>query len=511
MKRTPAALSRQEILRLFDAPQDGWPAAEKTLMEQGAAAAIVAFELTDSAFAASFLPKAAKKAAVRAALEDRLSPSRAELARRLADPSPKRRKQAARLVGALANPLDAPALIEALARETTRFVRPSMLLALGSVGGAAREALQKYVPAPPAAPEDEKHYNEEKQALEAALLRLTPAAIPAFRAVDEEVRVQLRGALPSVIVEEANALGLQTLQRGAGVELFCSDMAALGAIRSYREALLPLGSADFTPAALANLAGGLCERLSRWYAHAGPFPLRLEVRGVSHEARGAFIRESVPLLEKLGFANAPGAYAAELRVEADGPTAAVCVKLSAPDERFSYRKQALPASMHPADAAALIRYAFPGGAPLRVLDPCCGSGTLLIEFGKYANARLCGVDIAHKAIDAARENAKAARLDVQLIRKDLTDFIAGELYDALVANLPFGLRAGTHADNKALYPALLDRLPRWLKSSGVAALYTADASLLRSSIARKPFLVLKKEAALDVGGLRAHVFVVGVR
>ncbi len=513
MKRTPKTLTREEMLRMFALLSERWPEAEKVLLEQGAAAALIAFELRDNAFAASFLPKAAKKAAVCAALEDKLASSREALTSRLFDPSPKRRKQAARLIGALANPMDAPALISALERETTRFVRPSMLLALGSAGGdAAREALSAYTPSEPETPDDEKHFMEERQALRAALERLAPAVVPTFKAFGEELRVQLRGAIPASIIAEADRLGIQTLQRQTGVELFLTDLIPLQSIRSYREALMPLGKAAFEPAAIAALAEreNISERLARWHDYTGSFPMRIEVRGVSHEARGAFIRACVPLLEKQGFANAPSAYAAELRIEA-AEAANVYIKLSSvPDMRFEYRKQALPASIHPADAAALIRFAFPEEEhkpPARVLDPCCGSGTLLIEYGNYAKGRLFGVDIAHKAIDAARENAKSARLDIQLVRKDLTEFIAGEPFDAVIANLPFGLRTGTHKDNKALYPALLDRLPSWLKIGGIAALYTADAGLLRRAILKRPYLKLKSEAAVETGGLSARLFV----
>ena len=107
--------------------------------------------------------------------------------------------------------------------------------------------------------------------------------------------------------------------------------------------------------------------------------------------------------------NAPGDYEAELRIELrPNGSADVFLKLyTIPDSRFAYRVGALPASIHPATAAAVLRYArayLKEGA--RVLDPCCGSGTLLIERGKLTEtAALTGVDIAHKAIGIARENA----------------------------------------------------------------------------------------------------------
>lgn len=50
----------------------------------------------------------------------------------------KLRKNAARLAGALKDPLDAAPLAEALLRERRRLVRPSVILALGAIG--TREA-----------------------------------------------------------------------------------------------------------------------------------------------------------------------------------------------------------------------------------------------------------------------------------------------------------------------------------------------------------------------------------
>ena len=78
-----------------------------------------------------------------------------------------------------------------------------------------------------------------------------------------------------------------------------------------------------------------------------------------------------------------------------------------PDTRFAYRKRALPASIHPVQAACLARYAlsFVSCARPRTLDPFCGSGTLLFELERVVPTALIGVDVSERALDAARENA----------------------------------------------------------------------------------------------------------
>ncbi len=99
---------------------------------------------TSPAEALSALCAAVKKQAAREIVLE-LVENRALVYAALESSDAKTRKNAARLLGALERESDAPALIAALNREETRFVVPSILLALGSVGGAeAQQALFAY-------------------------------------------------------------------------------------------------------------------------------------------------------------------------------------------------------------------------------------------------------------------------------------------------------------------------------------------------------------------------------
>lgn len=86
------------------------------------------------------------------------------------DASPKLRRNAARLIGLFTkDEADAQLLVARLKFEDTRFVRPSLLFALGAVGGEnAQRALDEYTPAPPADETEQKHYLEECEALKQA-------------------------------------------------------------------------------------------------------------------------------------------------------------------------------------------------------------------------------------------------------------------------------------------------------------------------------------------------------
>lgn len=89
-------------------------------------------------------------------------------------------------------------------------------------------------------------------------------------------------------------------------------------------------------------------------------------------------------------------------------------------------------ALRPVVAAAMIRLG--GACPGRMLDPCCGSGTILEE-ALSAGWEAVGSDVDPEAIATTRENVSRAaveRADVMGLPHDDAAF------DAVVSNLPFG-------------------------------------------------------------------------
>ena len=175
----------------------------------------------------------------------------------LASDEPKARKNAARLLSAIGTPDDAPALIAALGRERTRFVVPSLLLALGAAGGAAAlEALCAYAPPTPQTPEEEKHCAEIRAALEKALARLTPAPTVALHALRAPRTVLLKHpeGFADALLDELRALGLPGKATAEGVLTSTQDLDALYGARCFGEALLPCGQVLLAPQEIALAA-----------------------------------------------------------------------------------------------------------------------------------------------------------------------------------------------------------------------------------------------------------------
>lgn len=452
-----------------------------------------------SAEALSALVALARKKAERGEIE-RAFLERAPLYVSLRSPEPKARKNAARLLGALESPRDSAALAGALFAETTLFVVPSLLLALGACGGAdAVRALEAYAPPAPVDETQQKHCGEIALAYQKATNALRPRAFTPPDKLDKKRVVLLvpPAGFSDVLADELIALGYRPRLAEGGALVETDDPAALYRARCFFELLYPLAqNVAAEPEAIAEAAGGELT-----------MPYRIELRGYAGD-RAAFIRQ---LARLLGGDNDASNYALELRIVMRADRADVFVRpCNLPDERFAYRVRALPASMHPATAAALIRHAAPHltrGNPA-VLDPFCGSGTLLFERERFSPCRaLLGVDIAEAAVRAARGNAAAASSRAALVHKDILKFVAREPFDEVFANLPFGNRVGTHRENERLYRAFVPLLPRLLAPGGVAVLYTMEYRLLSACLDREPALTLADRRRTEAGGLLPWVFV----
>lgn len=491
---------------------------------------------TERAQTAAFLIRASKRPAMRDMLIEGFAADASPIISALDSPDAKLRRNAARLMGELKCESYLEPLFSALDSEATRFVRPSILLSIGSCAStasdaaldAARKRLLKHTVAKAHDETEAKHEREERDALSAALARLTPVVKHEYLGFSQPEPVELR-----VSERLGEALALELKEVGAdsaampdkvfsdGVLLKASDIRPLYAARSFYEALLPVArDVRMEPEAIAHaLRANVLERLV-FASHTpnAPIGCRIELRLADCDRgktdRAGFIRQLASLLPKR-LLNTPSDYEMEIRVEQNphrATSTAIYIKLfTVKDERYPYRVNALPASILPANAAALMRFAAPylnEGA--RVLDPCCGSGTLLFErerlFGKPP-ASLTGVDIAHKAVDMARENAVAGASKAKFIVNDLARFEADRPYDELVANLPFGNRVGSHSNNEALYKTLADKLTQWLKVDGVAVLYTMESKLLTDCVkAQGGKLELLAHTRTSAGGLYPNVF-----
>jgi len=124
--------------------------------------------------------------------------------------------------------------------------------------------------------------------------------------------------------------------------------------------------------------------------------------------------------------------------------------------RVSERRGAL----RPAVAAAMVRLA--GAGPGRLLDPCCGSGTIVREAGA-AGWDAQGSDLDEAAVRAARVNVPGAVIERADARKLPQPDGA---FDAVVTNLPFGRQFRVGGDTAAWVTGVLREAARVIRPGG---------------------------------------------
>jgi tRNA (guanine6-N2)-methyltransferase len=180
-----------------------------------------------------------------------------------------------------------------------------------------------------------------------------------------------------------------------------------------------------------------------------------------------------------------------VRVFIEGDTAVVGVRLGARSlSKRPYKQEHVPGSLKPAVAAALLRLADITPS-VRILDPCCGAGTILIEAGAHG-AIPFGGDIDPQAIAAARFNAAQAEARVHLQQWDARALpISNKSVDCVISNLPWGRAVSIDVALQILYQGISEQIESVLVTGGKALLLTNLPHLVQ-------FKRLKCERQLEI-------------
>jgi 23S rRNA G2445 N2-methylase RlmL len=142
-----------------------------------------------------------------------------------------------------------------------------------------------------------------------------------------------------------------------------------------------------------------------------------------------------------------------------------------------YKQAHLPGSLKPPVAAALVMLVdvAPG---LRLLDPCCGAGTILVE-AALMGATAMGGDSDPSAVAAARANVEAAGISAEIQQWDAQALpIANASIDRIVSNLPWGRQVAVDAALATFYHRVCSEMRRVLAPGARLTLLTSTPHLL---------------------------------
>jgi tRNA (guanine6-N2)-methyltransferase len=184
------------------------------------------------------------------------------------------------------------------------------------------------------------------------------------------------------------------------------------------------------------------------------------------------------------------------------------LRLSDDSMRFrEYKISHRPGSLRPSVAAALARLSNPSPDDV-FLDPLCGTATVLIErahCGRYA--MLLGGDSDRDTIEAARENIGPRYKPIEIRLWDAAALpLENASVDKIVSNLPWGMKHGSHSENRGLYPRLITEFRRVLKPGGTMVLLSAETRLMSELWSRnhlRPSQILR----VTVLGASATIYV----
>ncbi len=424
---------------------------------------------------------------------------------------PKTRKNLYIWLGSCPTLLGAALLDKAAREEGTFFAIPSLLLAIGKSGGRVESARALFERLDPLAVPP-KIWAEIEDAFHKALDRLSDKASPVSVRFDRPHAMLLTTAphLHGVLRDEIGQLLPVVGEVDEGLVVSTQDPEGLYDFRCFYEAWL------YEPTLYGVAWSDLPERLAQVLS-ALDLPAMHGVKEVRYRVSVKGVRDKRPYLAAVTAAlkgqplvNSPSNYQVELIVSIEDKVKCFVKLWGLTDDRYAYRKEALPASINPTTAAIIARLSRRYVKdPQVVLDGFCGTSTMLVEASKvYPKARLVGVDIVKEAVDKSAVNLGIAGVRAQLIQSDILKYKPKSPASLLISNMPYGNRVGTHESNTRLYRALIERLPS-LVGGGFALLLTTEIALLKGLVGSDK-VKLVRMYTLPAGGLEPALFVLKV-
>ncbi|MBZ9634320.1 HEAT repeat domain-containing protein [Clostridium sp. FP1] len=467
--------------------------------------------------------------------------SKEKLSALLSHSDPKVRKNVCGVIGELGDPAYLEALYNAYNSEDKLFVRYSYVLAIGNCGSILdaeklKKMFEDVVMNEKACREDNslittnKHINEEKLALTRAIDKLSPPVRHEFKGFKE-----FENAVPMILtvmnyqyqhtLKELEEKSIDGRLVDDGILIYENDIDQVYTCRTFYELLFPLDECeelqfDYKVIAAAIIDANVVDFLNQCHEcdSNSPFWYRVEFKTMdASRERSEFVKNLSRELDEIscgGLKNSPSSYEVEIRIVERNNLCSVFIKLySFADNRFDYRKNEIATSINPVTAAIVVKSIEKWLKPsARVIDPFCGTGTMLIERAKLAEVEsLTGVDIYRTAISAATVNSKLANVNIDLIDEDILDFSTTYLFDELITNMPFDNKSATHNKYAELYSKFAKKIPSLVVSGGMAFVYTIEKQLFREVLVDNEELELLQEIKIESGRLTPHIFVLKVK
>jgi tRNA G10 N-methylase Trm11 len=419
------------------------------------------------------------------------------------------RKNAALIIGELKLPSFLEKLMEAYKTETKLFVKSAYLTALKGFDykELIPELKERLTDLSNLKPEeaDKKHINEEMRVLTELIMSVEGIEQHEFTGFQVMSRLVLLTNRNFINITLDQIREKTAKEFNAGVLVQTDDLKRITEIRTYSELLFMLEDIrtcgrDSKEAAKALAESSLLEFMKARHKGEAPFYFRIELKSkLELDKKSAFTKKLGMELEQLTkrqLINSTSNYEFEIRlIENKEGNFNILLKLfTLPDERFSYRKKVIAASIQPVNAALMVslskKYLKEGA---QILDPFCGVGTMLIERNKRVPAgTMYGLDVFGEAIEKAKENTKADNLIINYINRDFFDFKHEYLFDEIFTNMPRVMGHKEESEIFELYRRFFIKARDHLKKDGTMILYSHNRDYIKK-LANPNFYRIEQE------------------
>lgn len=221
------------------------------------------------------------------------------------------------------------------------------------------------------------------------------------------------------------------------------------------------------------------------------------------------------------------AHQIDLRILMEDDWALVGIRLGdTPLHRRPYKTVSLPGSLKAPVAYCLCLLADlqPSDS---LLDPTCGAGTILVEAAHFiTRGMLTGIDINADAIATTRQNAESAGLNVKTI-SSLAELISSDerslsllmgdaqkvnlppaMFQAVIANVPWGRQVTSDMDLPALYAGILATVTQGLAGGGRMIILTDQTEIFQRALTAYPDLTLDSTTQISLFGSHPTIHVI---
>jgi putative N6-adenine-specific DNA methylase/tRNA (guanine6-N2)-methyltransferase len=209
----------------------------------------------------------------------------------------------------------------------------------------------------------------------------------------------------------------------------------------------------------------------------------------------------------------------EVRIDLFGSDAFVGLQLTPESMDKRYDKQFHQrVATRSVVAYGLLNLAGALSKPGTVLDPFCGSGTILLEAAALLpEAELYGLDIREEAVEGTRRNLESAGAGERAFlqqgdARELSRLLPPSSADYLITDPPLGIRLGKGINYYALFSTLLREADTVLTGRGRIVLLTMrHRGILNRVVKESDAFRILHVRVIEYGGIYPALFLLGRR